>query len=176
MKKYASLMIAVLGLLSLWGCSSGAAVTWETVTDSAEAAHSEPARFTMVLPTPGDGVWLDELSEGPLRICSGAHWMLAVEALEASSLDELLLELTGKTQDQLTIITSHDQGFPRYDLTWACGGEDGLELRRCAILDDGQHYYVATAFLNSDSPEALHRIVEACFSDILLVPTSGTLI
>jgi len=153
-----------------------------------EEPQPEPESETVENPTvePGDDVVLslpsdlegvEVFSQGDSRIYTQnqGEYTIAVEVLQADSPEIMLRELTGLNPERLTVMTTWQGDFPRYDLTWACAGESGLMVCRGVVLDDGCHFYAVTATMPETLTAEYTERVESCFAGLSLTEnTDGT--
>lgn len=164
------LPILVLGLLA--GCGQKEEAVWETVGDASDiAAAAEEPRYEVHIPMPEDAQ--EVFSQSGESYYEGDGMEFSVEVLTATGLDELLENVTGRSKKELDLVTSSLKGLARYDLTWVACGEEGDETRRCAILDDGMHYYVVTVSLPTEKFSKVREHLESCFAGLTIIPRDG---
>ena len=137
MRKYA--MILLISLL-LAGCA--AEETFETVADEWVQSVAAPVR-DVNLTLPEDAASPVSAGEkGVLYQCAGYEIM--VETLSSGDLEATLREVTGHSRENLTLLETRTGDVKRYDMIWSCLGEQGQQLCRGCILDDGNYHYVLT--------------------------------
>ena len=69
---------------------------------------------------------------------------------------------TGLNREDLQIMQTEENGIKRYRWVWATGGENGVQVGRGCILDDGNYYYVLTALVD----EAATGRVQSAWKEI----------
>ena len=52
--------------------------------------------------------------------------------------------VSGFEPERLTILKTGRGGVSRYDFVWTAAGEEGEQVGRAAVLDDGRYHYVLT--------------------------------
>lgn len=157
MRKYAFfLLISML----LTGCA--AEETFETVADEWVQSVAAPAR-DVNLTLPEDAVAPVSAGEkGVLYQCTGYEIM--VETLSSGDLEATLREVTGYSRENLTVIETCEGDIKRYDLIWSCLGEQGQQLCRGCILDDGNYHYVLTVLAEAEQAREYEEIWNELFS------------
>jgi DNA-binding transcriptional LysR family regulator len=125
----------------LSGC--GAEETFETVADVIQEVPVMAARqFYVSLPeeaaTP---TFQDEAQQ--LYVCE--DYTISKQIFSGGDLEKTVNSVTGmKTSDLQILKTVHDT-YDRYDFVWTAAAEEGLQVGRASIYDDGNYHYVLTA-------------------------------
>ena len=57
-------------------------------------------------------------------------------------LDAVIAWMTGYDMEKLTVMQTLTDEGQRYQCVWTCAGEDGDQVGRACILDDGNYHYV----------------------------------
>jgi len=157
MKKCA---IFLLILLALSGCA--AEETFETVADEWVQSVAAPMR-DVNLTLPEDAAAPVSAGEkGVLYQCAGYEIM--VETLSSGNLEATLREVTGYSRENLTVLETREGDIKRYDLIWSCLGEQGQQLCRGCILDDGNYHYVLTVLAEAEQAGEYEEIWNELFS------------
>lgn len=176
MKRW-EIWLALCGLLcSLWGCSAGETVVWETVGDQLELpASTQSPGYTMQVAAPMDAPLVEALSDDGVKVYAhrGGEYELAAQTMTADSLDSLLQTLTGFPQASLQVLQTEEFGMPRYDVAWTSSGDSGMESCRAAILDDGIYYYVLTASVNQEQAAQNRDTLDQVFATLGLYADEG---
>ncbi len=160
MKKWLVLLI-ICAMLS--GC--GAEETFETVADELLEVAVVPRQVILELP-PEAAAPASESEEGKIYICDG--YEITVQTLEGGDLDATLRTISGYGREKLTVMESQQGGWKRYDMVWACVGEEGERIGRGAVLDDGNFHYVLCVLSDSDRIEDYEQVWEALFASYAL--------
>lgn len=135
MKKLGMMILAVVLLLS--GCT--AMPVYETL-DGVDANGELPAMKKICYDLPEDAaVQTVQGSAGKIYFCDGYEIM--VETFSSGDLDKTLRSLTGFSRDALTMVQTKTDGVDRYTCVWTSIGENGEQIGRTTILDDGVYHY-----------------------------------
>ena len=74
--------------------------------------------------------------------------------------------ISGKTTEELQLIQTKQQTYDRYDFVWTAAGEDGLQLGRACILDDGNYHYALSTLTresaSADLRETFSQMYDSC--------------
>lgn len=148
MKKTGILFAALLLLLS--GCAR-AEITAETVADVWEIpAAAEPQEIHLELP----GEALECAMESDTgRLYLGSSYDVMVQTREGGDLSATLRELTGFSEDEITVIQTRTEYPRRWEFAWAAAGERGDRIGRGVIIDDGSYHYCLTALQDADAED-----------------------
>ena len=161
MKKY---VIFLLVSLVFSGC--GAEDTFETIADEwVQSAAAPVAEICLTLPEEAAAP-VSETENGTLYQCDG--YEILVQTLEAGDLDTTLRSVTGYSREDLTVIETRAGEIKRYDLVWSCLGEQGEQVGRGCILDDGNYHYVLTVLADADRSGEFESVWEEIFSSYSL--------
>ena len=156
-------MKKLLMLLALALCLSGCGTqeTFETVED---IQTIEPAavcqQFAVKLPEEAAAPTFQDDSGAELYVCQ--DYTISKQIFSSGDLEKTIQTITGKSQEELQIIKTMQNTYDRYDFVWATAGEDGLQLGRACILDDGNYHYT----LSSLTRESASGILQKTFSDM----------
>ena len=157
MRKYVFFMLISLLLA---GCA--AEETFETVADEWVQSVAAPAR-DVNLTLPEDAAAPVSAGEkGVLYQCAGYEIM--VETLSSGDLEATLREVTGYSRENLTVLETRTGDVKRYDMVWTCLGEQGQQLCRGCILDDGNYHYVLTVLAEAERAGEYEEIWNELFS------------
>ena len=153
---------AVFLLISLLLAGCGAEETVETVADEWVKRVSAPAR-DVILALPEDAAAPVSAGEkGILYRCQGFE--LLVETLASGDLEATIREITGYSRENLTVLETRDGDLKRYDLVWSCLGEQGQQVARGCILDDGNYHYVLTVLADAERAGEFESVWNELFS------------
>lgn len=139
-------------LCVVW-CFSGCAVTtFETVDDPNDVqVMAVPAALLVELPEDAAAPAMEGAS-GKLYFCE--DYYIAVETLVSGNLDATLRTLTGFDREELSPVQTKRCGVPCYEAAWSAAGENGDQIGRVLVLDDGSfHYCVSVMASASDAAQ-----------------------
>ena len=160
MKKW-WLLLMICAMLS--GC--GAEETFETVSDEILEVAAVQRQILVELP-PEAAAPASESDAGTIYICDGYEIML--QTLTGGDLDATLRAVSGYGREELTVVESRQGDYKRYDLVWACAGEEGERIGRGAVLDDGNYHYVLCVLSDADRVQEYEEVWSALFSSYSL--------
>lgn len=161
MKKCVFLLICCLLLTA---CASEE--TFETISDEFVLDAVSPVR-EVVLTLPEEAVVpVSQTDTGALYHCDGYELML--QTLPGGDLDATVRDLTGFSREDTALVQTAPGDYKRYDLVWTSMGEDGEQVGRAAILDDGNYHYVLTVLADADSAGQCGGAWEDLFSSFAL--------
>ena len=148
-----------MALLLLAGC--GAEETLETIADEAVlSVAAQPKEIHVDLPEEAVLPAM-ESDSGVLYMCR--DYDVAIQTLDGGDLRKTILEISGYSPDELTVMQTEDGAFTRSDFVWTTAGEFGDQVGRAAILDDGSYHYVLTAMIDADSASQYREIWNGMF-------------
>ena len=162
MKKVCTLVLIAAVLLC--GCVSP---DLETVSDV--YVTQPPAQMkTIHLQLPEDAA--EAVMEGGsgtrLYLCDG--YELRLQTMDEGSLDDVLQSVTGYGEDRLTVMKTRAGEFDRYDCVWCTAGEEGEQVGRTAILNDGSYFYCVSALADSRSAYELGEVWQSILDSFTL--------
>lgn len=162
MRKWIGLAVVVWALT---GC--GAAPTMETVADvMVEPAAPEPRAISVILP--GETA-MPAMESDAGRIYMGSDYEICIQTLPGGDLSSTVESMSGFAHDDLTVMTTQQDGYARHEFVWASAGEGGDLLGRGVVLDDGNYHYALTV-LRSAGTEGTSTVVwDGVFSSFRLV-------
>ena len=153
------ILIALVLALSLTGC--GTQETFEYVEDDQiiepVAAYQQ---FVVRLPEDAAAPTFQDDSGAELYVCQG--YTISKQIFDGGDLEKTVKTLTGKTSEQLQIIKTMQDAHDRYDFVWTTAGEDGVQMGRACILDDGNYHYT----LSTLAQEQVSGALQQTFSDM----------
>lgn len=157
MKKCVFLLLV---MVLLAGC--GVQETFETVADV--YAPAEPAEHRAVTLTLPEGTTATSLENetGEYYLCGDFEF--GIETMNAGNLGRTVTAVCGYSIEDVTLIQTQTEEFDRYDFVWCAVGEDGDQIGRAVILDDGNYHYVLTALTNADHAGNLRQAWNEMFA------------
>jgi hypothetical protein len=161
-KKVFALLFA---MICLTGCR--AQETFETVEDIIPAEPvAVPQQFFVSLPDDAVTPTFQDES-GEIYVCQ--DYTVTKQITESGDLAKTIRDLTGQAQEDLQVIkTIHDM-FERYDFVWTATGEEGLQLGRACILDDGNYHYALSTLTREESAGELRQTIQDVFDSCKLL-------
>ena len=138
-------------MMALLLCGCGAEQTLETVADELVVpVMAQPRKISVSLP--GEAAMpAVESDSGRIYVCE--DYEIVIQNYPSGDLNATIEELSGYTMDRLTVMATDQDGVDRYDFVWASAGEDGDQLGRAVILDDGNYHYTMTVTRPADTTE-----------------------
>jgi hypothetical protein len=79
-----------------------------------------------------------------------------------------LRRITGFGREHLTVMETQFPGGKRYDLVWSCMGENGEQVGRACLLDDGNYHYVLSTLADASRAGEFDETWEALFGSYSL--------
>ena len=157
-------MILLLISLFLTGCAGEE--TFETVADEILQSVDAPRAEIMVNIPEEAAAPVAQGETGTLYQCDG--YEIAQQIFASGDLDATLRSATGYGREDLTVIETRLGKFKRYDLVWSCLGEQGDQIGRACILDDGNYHYVLSVLGEADRAGEFAEVWEELFSSYAL--------
>lgn len=143
MKKFVCLILVTLLFA---GCAPED--TFETVADEwVQPADAPAAEIYVELPEEA-ATPVSESEEGTLYQCEGYEILL--QTLPAGDLEATVRAVSGFGREDLTVLETRSGEIKRFDLVWSCLGEEGEQVGRACILDDGNYHYVLSVLGSAD--------------------------
>lgn len=150
----------------LCGCGS-TRETFETVNDSCiQSAAAVQRKILLTLPDEAALPTMENESGEKLYLCRG--YTLTLQTMEAGDLSGTIQDISGYKRDSLTVMETAPGDFKRYDFVWSSAGEDGDQVGRAAVLDDGSHHYVLTCMAPADTAGELTQTWDGIFGSFWL--------
>ncbi len=166
MKKILFLLVMIV-LFS--GC--GAQQTFETVSDVPSAQTI--AQKQVVLQLPEDASVTVMENDNADRLYLFEDYTLTVQTLPSGNLDQTLLELTGFSQDTLTLMKTSAGDIDRYETVWTAAAEAGDHVGRVLVIDDGQYHYAISVMAEASRAGELNDTWQEIFSSVMLADTDA---
>ena len=146
MKKYLWMLLPVLLL-----CGCGAQETMETVSDEIILpVMAQPRDISVELP--GEtALPVIENDAGRIYLCD--EYEIILQTMDAGDLSRTLHTLSGMEQDQLTVMETVSDDVKRYEFVWTSAGEQGEQLGRGVVLDDGSYHYCLSVLRSAEKAD-----------------------
>ena len=159
MKKLVVLLLLTSMLL---GCS--AEETFEVVEDVIPVEPvAVPQQFFVSLPDEAvSPTFQDDREE--LYVCQG--YTIGKQIVESGDIEKTVNTITGQSTEDIQIIQSFYDNCDRYDMIWSAAGEEGLQVGRACVLDDGNYHYILTTLAAEETAgqmrDALQDMYDSC--------------
>lgn len=138
------LLLLMLACL-LAGCRAETMETVEDVWEEAPAAEARQIRVSL----PGEEA-LPVMESSTDRLYLGENYQIEVQTLPGGDLNRTVQTMSGLEPEDVTLLQTEQGGLTRYDFVWAAAGEEGDQLGRGAILDDGNYHYALSVLRSAD--------------------------
>lgn len=150
----------------LAGCAE--APVMETVADEyLLSVAADPAQIQLELP-PEAAAAASESDQGEYYQCQG--YDLIVQTLNAGDLNATVRQVSGFSQDRLTILKTNPGQWKRYELVWSTMAQEGELVGRATIVDDGNYHYVLTALAPAETAQQYQQTWEEIFQSFSIAP------
>ena len=157
----------ILFLLAAFLTGCKAQETFETVEDLPVVETAAVAQqFFVALPEDAASPTFQSDTE-ELYVCEA--YTISRQIMESGDLKKTIKTLTGKSQDDLEVIQTMQETYDRYDFVWTSAGEEGLQLGRACILDDGNYHYTLTTMTREESFDGVRETVQDMFDSCKLL-------
>ena len=154
----------LLAMMLLTGC--GSKEVYETVTDElvvAASAQPREIRFDLaqepVMPAM-------ETDAGQLYLCGDFDVML--QTMESGDLNSTVYQVSGFAPEELTLIQTGTGEVEKYEFVWSAATDEGQQIGRCTILDDGYFHYALSATVDAGLIEEYQEIWNGIFESFEL--------
>ena len=159
------LVYVLLIALLLSGC--GKETTLETVADVQDTpASAIMQRVILQLPPELSQPTLESEEFGTLYMCD--DYSVTLHTVSSGDLKKTILDTTGKEQEELEIIRTQQRDVKRYQFVWAVGGENGAQVGKACILDDGAYHYVLAVMAEEDVAKQVQPAWKEIFTSFRL--------
>ena len=148
----------------LSGC--GQQTVWETVNDPWIEVEAACREVEVQLPPEAALPVLQNPEEGELYICDG--YTLMVQTFNGGDLEATIQKLTGFSKKELACIQSQKGAIKRYLCAWSAVGEEGDQVARAVILDDGSYHYTVSVMADSTDVGALAQKWQSLLNSVNL--------
>lgn len=161
-------------LLPVLLCGCKAEPTWETVEDMMPV-EAMPVAQQLYVPLPEDASQptFQEEDSGELYLCDG--YTLTKHTLQGGDLAKTVKSICGLETEQVQLIQTKQDGQDRYDFVWTAAGEEGLQLGRACILDDGAYHYTVSTMAGEAEAGQLQETWQELFTCTRLISPTANL-
>ena len=157
----------VIPLIALLFAGCGNKTALETVSDVEDVAVVVAAqRIQIQLPPELSSPTMESEESGTLYLCD--DYSVTVQVAESGDLQKTIRETTGMDKDNLQIIQTKQGDIKRYQWVWTTTGEEGTQIGRTCLLDDGAYHYVLTALVDETKAEKVQSQWKEIFNSFSL--------
>ena len=139
------MLLLLMLVILLAGCRAETMETVEDVWEEAPVAEARQIRVSL----PGEEA-LPVMESSGDRLYLGEHYQIEVQNLPGGDLNRTVQTMSGLEPGDVTLMQTEQAGLTRYDFVWAAAGEEGDQLGRGAILDDGNYHYALSVLRSAD--------------------------
>lgn len=161
--------LAIIFVLAIFltGCKAGKEL--ETVMDSPILPRqAEKLEMLISLPENAASAVMSSEETGTVYFCD--DFVLTMQTTASGDMHKTVADTTGYTYDRLPIIETAQGSAKRYDCVWTAAGENGDQVCRCAILDDGNYHYILTVMADAErSGELTQELWNDVFASFRIV-------
>ena len=141
-------MVLLAVVLILSGCTTRQ--YYETMSDCfSEPEKAKAGEVSLLLPVSAEVVKAEHETNGKLWLCED-YWV-CLQTMDSGDVEKTVREVTGYSLQQLAMICVDNDGQKRYEFVWCSAGENGQQMNRGVILDDGAYHYTLTLHSDADS-------------------------
>lgn len=164
MKKY---LIVCITLLFLSGCS-GEEQTLETISDTFDQpVLAQMQQAVVALPEDASVTVLETENSGAVYLCD--QFTVTLQTVPGGDLGRILKETTGFEKEELTLMQTQQDGLIKTQCVWVCAAEEGEQVGRLSVLDDGSYHYVLTCMADAQKAPQLQKTWQDLFDSFRLV-------
>lgn len=161
------LLFILLTVLLLTGC--GGRQNMETISDHLDIPTvSVMQKLQVELPSQFSAPVMESQTAGKLYICDD-YWV-TVQTVAAGDLAQTVYSITGMQKDDLDILRTKQGDVKRYQWVWTSAGEEGVQVGRACVLDDGAYHYIVTAQASEAVAGELQAQWQEIFASVSIVP------
>jgi hypothetical protein len=160
--------IWILPIVILLLTACGSTEARETVSDVYVApAMASIQQIVVELPEELEIPVLQDGQSGELYVCDG--YTVTIQTMESGDLQKTIYTASGVSKENVQILQTEQEGSDRYEFVWTANTEEGMQVGRCCILDDGDYHYVITAMAEETAAGEVRETWEKMFATFHLV-------
>lgn len=153
--------LLIIPLLALLFAGCGGEKTMETVSDvQAAPVAATMQRVQLQLPPELSAPALQSEESGTLYLCD--DYSVTVQTVDSGDLSKTIRTVTGMEKEELQLQKTQKGNAKCYQWVWTTNGENGIQVGRGCVLDDGSYHYVLTAMAD----EAVAGQVQSTWREI----------
>ena len=160
------ILITLVLMLCLTGC--GTQETFEVVED---VTIAEPVaayqQFVVRMPDEAAAPTFQDDTGAELYVCQ--DYTISKQTFDGGDLEKTIKTLTGKPSEELQVIKTTRNTYDRYDFVWTAAGEEGLQLGRACILDDGSYHYTLSTLAQENVSGSLRKTFSDMYDSCRLI-------
>lgn len=157
----------VIPLMALFLIGCGKKQTLETIADVPDIpVISTARRIQLQLPPELSAPILQGDETGALYLCD--DYSVTVQTVEAGDLQQTIREVTGMNKDSLQMVETCQGDIKQYQWVWATNGENGAQVGKGCVLDDGAYHYVLIAMADENKTEQVRPKWKEIFASFSL--------
>lgn len=163
------LLIGLLLAAMLSGC--GVEPVYETIGDvwgQAEPAVS-PGRMRVLLPEGAEMEVMDGNGDSFYRV---GDWDLWTRVLSGGDINKTLETLSGLDAGCLTVIDHKLGDYQCHETTWSATAEEGTQVIRAGILDDGSYHYCLCVSVPQEDATQVDELFEQVLEGTSIIHTA----
>lgn len=159
------LMVLLVLVLAMTGCAS--VETFEKMEDVYSPQENiAPSKISILLPEEQDITFMDG-ETGKIYLCS--DFDVTLQTLPAGDIAGTMKELTGYSDAELMVVQTMSGSLKKYESVWSGLGEEGEQVGRLIILDDGNYHYCLTVMADAENAGSLQAQWQAVIDSFELV-------
>ena len=133
-------------VMMLCGCT--VQEDFETMSDVyniQQRPEASPVFF--VVPEDAAAEVMENEDTGTLYFCD--NYCIVVQTLQSGDMEATLQTVTGYSRERLQLMQRQSGGNNRYECTWVSAGENGDQVGRAVIIDDGNYHYALSVMADA---------------------------
>lgn len=164
--------LVLMMALMLMGCK--AQDTFETVADTPAVQVLAPMQSAIyTLPQEASLAVMGSEETGSVYLCDG--YTVTVQTFPGGDLNRTICDTTGFSADDLTLMRTQQEGYDRVECVWSAASEEGEQLGRMKLLDDGSYHYVITCMASAADVPELQPVWQELFDSFRIVSPEAAL-
>ncbi len=162
-------LILVVFLFTFFaGCSTQE--TFETLADVySDVQQQDLQEVIFDLPEDASLYVMEGQTSGKLYFCN--QYTITVQTMQSGDLDATIRQITGYSKDDLTAIETKQNNARRYDLVWTSATEEGDQVGKAVLLDDGAYHYAVSVMANAADAGQLSQTWQELLRSVTLTDT-----
>ena len=159
-------IIVVFPCLLLCGC--GGEPVLETVTDElAQPVMTQQYCPVFTLPQDAAVTTMESAENGTIYFCDG--YTVTLRTLPGGDISRTICDATGFWGEELTLVKTNSEGFDRIQCAWSTVSEEGEQVGRLTLLDDGVNHHVLSCMTSAEDASKLASQVQQLMESFRLV-------